>query len=100
MIDTLTETVVALAEAPDHCPRRRGKKLHVATLYRWKDEGLETLLVGGLRCTSLQALQRFFERRTAERDGATPTGATIARTSARRMAESERAARQLERMGA
>ena len=84
MIDIVSENALPLAEVPEHCPRCRGrKKLHTSAVFRWAKGDLETIMIGGTRCTSLQALQRFFERRTAERDGATPTGATITRTSAR-----------------
>ncbi len=44
-------------------------------LYRWATEGLrgvhlETIQVGGTLCTSIEALQRFFERLgQRERDG-------------------------------
>lgn len=70
MIDIQNEEVVSLAEAAkSKClPRRRkGKRPHVATLFRWTTVGvrgvvLESLQCGGTRCTSVQALQRFFER--------------------------------------
>lgn len=70
MIDIQTEEVVSLAEAAkSKClPRRRkGKRPHVATLFRWTTVGvrgvvLEALQCGGTRCTSFEALQRFFER--------------------------------------
>lgn len=67
-INILTESVITLTEATRHLPnRRRGKKPHVATLYRWAHQGLrgirlETIQVGGTLCTSHEALQRFFER--------------------------------------
>ena len=72
MIDISTEQVVSLTEATTHLPRRRaGKKPNVATLYRWAQNGvrgirLESLMVGGTRCTSLEALQRFFDALTAQ----------------------------------
>lgn len=68
MIDLKEEFVLSLVEAAKKLPRRRaGKKPHVATLYRWASHGLkgirlETIQVGGTMCTSLEALQRFFER--------------------------------------
>jgi len=68
MIDALAEDVVCLADAAELCPRRRrGKKTHVSCLYRWTTTGcrgvvLESLQVGGTRCTSRQALARFFIR--------------------------------------
>jgi hypothetical protein len=67
-IDIEKEEIMSLAQAASRLPRRRhGKKTHVATLHRWAKNGLhnvvlETLQVGGTRCTSLPALQRFFER--------------------------------------
>ncbi len=68
MIDTLTETVLTLAQAAEELPRRRlGRKTHVSTLSRWATGGhrgivLETIRIGGSRCTSREALQRFFEQ--------------------------------------
>ena len=72
MINIQTEEVVSLTEAAKskHLPRRRkGKRPHVATLFRWATVGvrgvvLETIQCGGTRCTSIEALQRFFERCT------------------------------------
>ena len=70
-IDISSEQVVTFTEAVSHLPqRRRGKRPNVATLYRWSSAGnrgirLEYLMIGSTRCTSLQALQRFFDRLTA-----------------------------------
>jgi hypothetical protein len=69
-IDIAHEEVFSLTEGAKRLPRRRGdKKTHVSTLHRWATIGLhgvklETLACGGVRCTSLQALQRFFDRLT------------------------------------
>ena len=66
-IDVFEEEVLTLAEAAKVLPRRRrGRKVHTATLYRWASSGirgvkLETVQVGGTRCTSKEALQRFFD---------------------------------------
>src|SRR4051812_46385075 len=68
MIDTISETLLTLAQAAESLPRRRrGRKTHISTLYRWSQSGcrgvrLETVQVGATRCTSAEALQRFFER--------------------------------------
>ncbi len=76
MLDATTEELLSLTEAARLVPRRRGGKgAHVATLYRWAKDGLrgvvlQTLQVGGTRCTSREALQRFFERLTEEPAGA------------------------------
>ena len=68
MIDISTERVLTLNNAIAHLPhRRKGSRPHLATLYRWANRGikgvkLETLQVGGTLCTSIEALQRFFDR--------------------------------------
>lgn len=74
-IDTLTEDPLSLADAAKTLPRRRaGKKPNIATLYRWTTAGcrgvvLESYQCGGTRCTTREALQRFFERLTAQAAG-------------------------------
>jgi hypothetical protein len=78
-IDIKTEELRSLTQAAGKLRiRREGKQPHVATLYRWATVGLhdvvlETVQVGGTRCTSLEALQRFFERLAAEKSSATST---------------------------
>jgi hypothetical protein len=75
MIDALNEELLSLADAAKLLPRRRGgRKVHIATLYRWtttgcKDIVLESTQVGGTRCTTKEALARFFQR-LAEGSGA------------------------------
>ncbi len=89
-------------------PRRRGRKVHVSTLHRWASVGcrgvvLETVQVGGTRCTSVEALGRFFEALAEAKAGARPIPSAVipqARTPARRAADSEAAAIALERSGA
>src|SRR5262249_37166613 len=112
LIDTTAETLLTLAQAADLLPRRRrGRKAHVSTLHRWATDGcrgivLETIQVGATRCTSREALQRFFEALTASRQGAhnTPVSDTtrhpVRRSVVRRQRDSERAGRLLEAMGA
>jgi len=80
-IEIEKEQLLPLAQAAGHLPNRRGgKKKHVSTLHRWATIGiggikLETLRCGGVKCTSLPALQRFFERLSANESstGGTPT---------------------------
>ena len=68
MIDISKEHVIPLAAVAAELPRRRrGRKTHISTLYRWSGPGcrgviLETIQIGATRCTSREALQRFFER--------------------------------------
>ena len=76
MIDLGHEELITLTDAAGRLPRRRmGQKPHIATLYRWSTRGvrgvvLETVQVGGTRCTSVEALQRFIESLSIQ----TPTG--------------------------
>jgi hypothetical protein len=110
MIDCTSETLVTLADAAKLLPRRRrGRKAHVSTLFRWTTIGvrgvlLESIQVGGTRCTSREALQRFFESLSENRQTAAVgvlAGPTIKRgTSAQRQRQSAEAARKLAEMGA
>lgn len=99
MIDPLVETLITLNDAARLCPaRRRGKRTHLSCLYRWSNAGcrgvvLETIQVGGTRCTSKEALVRFFEALT--RNAGRP--ATPSTASRRRAAEQANLA--LEREG-
>jgi hypothetical protein len=104
VIDTSTEEILTLAQAAAELPRRRrGRKTHISTLYRWTVSGcrgviLESIQIGATRATSRQALQRFFERLSErERTGGAPSAP---RTTSQRQRESEAAAKQLEELGA
>lgn len=67
------EEILPLAEAAKLLPRRRaGRKAHPSSLYRWANNGLrgvrlETLQVGGTLCTSVPAMQRFFDQLSAKK---------------------------------
>jgi hypothetical protein len=96
MIDATTEYLVSLADAAKLLPARRGgKRPHVSCIYRWTVSGckgiqLESLQVGGTRCTSREALARFFERLTAGNTGVPASIRTpAARERAIRKAEQE-----------
>ncbi len=79
-----TEELLTLADAASELPRRRlGRRPDVSTLHRWVTRGLrgvrlEAVQVGGCRCTSREALLRFFEQlgyvplRTTDLDGFEP----------------------------
>ena len=56
------ETVIPFKEARSGFPGR--KRVALQTLHRWRLHGvrgvkLETVLIGGLRCTSREAISRF-----------------------------------------
>ncbi|MCE5268690.1 MAG: DUF1580 domain-containing protein [Planctomycetaceae bacterium] len=99
--------MLSLADAAKTLPfRRSGKRPNISTLYRWALRGirsirLETVLIGGQRCTSKEALARFFQRLTREAggDADTPTFPAV-RSAARRERAAARASEELERLGA
>lgn len=78
MIDIRTEDILTPTQACEWLPRRRaGRKTALSTISRWINAGvagvrLETIHLGGVRCTSKQALQRFFEAVSAARAGDAP----------------------------
>ena len=61
-------SVLSLADAAKLLPKRhRGKKVSTSCIFRWGTVGcrgviLESIQVGGTRCTSKEALTRFFTR--------------------------------------
>jgi hypothetical protein len=67
MIDISTEELVSLSEVASMFPGRRGRKVAVATCWRWATRGrkgvrLETISIGGRRYTSREALMRWIDR--------------------------------------
>jgi hypothetical protein len=100
-IDLSREKLISLFEAPRHLPRRRaGKRPHVSCVYRWSKTGckgvvLETIQVGGTRCTSLEALARFCRRLTTGDAADVPA----VRSAAERERAAARAMQELERAG-
>jgi hypothetical protein len=68
-IDITMEDLIRLSEVPKlkfMPPGKDGKRIALSTIYRWTMGGtgglkLETLKVGGTLCTSVEALQRFFD---------------------------------------
>ena len=83
---TIKESSLTLKEVADYLPMRRGRKIHYSTIFRWATKGtrgrvLETTLVGGIRYTTIEALERFL-------GNAVPTPTSFAAAS---QAEIERA---------
>lgn len=78
-IDIKTEHIVTFKEAARYLPRHPA----ISTLQRWRLYGiegvkLETIRIGGIRYTSLEALQRFADATTAAVDArAGPSQALI-----------------------
>jgi len=66
-IDIRRETPIRMAKAARIVPPRRGERpTNPSTIYRWANTGidgirLEVIQIGGTLCTSVEALQRFFD---------------------------------------
>jgi hypothetical protein len=96
MIDIHREHMLTITSAARELPG----KPHVSTLWRWINRGvrgvrLSTIMVGGTRYTSREALQTFCEATTAAADGT----ATPSRTSKQRQRDIDRAERELSEAG-
>jgi hypothetical protein len=92
MIDTQTETLIPINEASGHVP---GSKPHLATIWRWVQRGvrnvkLDTVLVGGKRYTSAEAIARFVEQTNAAADGPQPKRGIRSRARQRAIERAER----------
>lgn len=107
MIDLAAEIPIPLAAAAKLIPPGRGgKKTHLSTVLRWILDGapgpggarirLEALRLGGRWMTTREALQRFAERLTPRLDG---DATTTSRTPGRRQRASDKATRELEKIG-
>lgn len=74
MIDISLEEPITLDKAAEYCPKRRNdRRPHPNTLLNWGRHGLagirlEVIRVGNTTCTSVPALQRFFNRLTEAAD--------------------------------
>lgn len=69
-IDPFTEDVFPLSQAPKHL---RCHRVHSSTVFRWVKPGLrgkklETIKIGGVTCTSENALRRFFNSLSNEKN--------------------------------
>lgn len=99
-IDVNSEDLLTLRDARSEFPG--GRRLGLATIQRWRLHGvrgvkLETLLIGGSRYTSREAIARFI----AAQNGADTAAvdAAVAVTPARRRRQAEAARAELERAG-
>ena len=99
MIDIENEEVLSLAQAARWLPnirgaRATGKGVHPVTVWRWTRYGvagpdgqkvlLESVKLGGTRCTSIEAVQRFIDRLQGQ---PVPTPSRQPRAEAKRAAE-------------
>jgi hypothetical protein len=81
-IDLTKERAIPLSDVPRYVPKRRGKKVHYSTVYRWTTKGargrnLDTFLSGGLRYTTIEAVRRFLIAKPAVSSAADDLGEAI-----------------------
>ena len=74
MIDVTKEDMFPFQKVPSWCEKHIGKRVHPSTAHRWRIRGvrgvkLESVLAGGARCTSHEAMLRFLKNSTAAADG-------------------------------
>lgn len=91
------ETLVAFSDA--RTSFRDGRRKSLATLHRWRLRGirgvrLETLLIGGIRYTSLEAIDRFIQ---AQNLNDAPAAPVISASQRKQQAEAARTV--LKKMG-
>ena len=99
MLDLQNEEIFPFSEAIEFIPKPSGKTPHISLIYRWSSVGLrgvrlEFVQAGGTRCTSREAIQRFFNRLTE-----IESPAPISKTPAQRQREIEAAERELDKAG-
>ncbi len=68
------QELIAIADVPDHLPRRKGRKIHRSAVYRWATGGLDgiklrTVLVGSQLFTHPDWLAGFCAAVTESRRG-------------------------------
>lgn len=95
MIDAQKEEMLSLAAAAREVPGRSGRGVNVSTVWRWVQRGirgvrLETLVCGGVRFTSRQAIQRFFVATTVAADGVPSQQIATPKQRQRQIAAAER----------
>jgi hypothetical protein len=77
-INMLTETLVSYHDVTSRVlPAHSGKRIHIATLHRWRTQGLKgvrlaSLKLGGRWHTSLEALGRFFDSLSGQNQSPPP----------------------------
>lgn len=92
MFDPFSETPIRLAKARKLVPGRRSDGVNIATIHRWHRCGvhgvrLETILIGGIRHTSREAMARFIvattrEASPADENDETPAADALSQASA------------------
>ncbi|MHB9081060.1 MAG: DUF1580 domain-containing protein [Pirellulaceae bacterium] len=96
MVDAFHDTLLSITQTAHQAPGRP----HISTVWRWINRGvrgvkLETVMIGGRRFTSREALDRFYAATTA----ATSGESIPVRTNRQRTRDIEQARRELAEAG-
>lgn len=64
--------LIPISQVPERLPSRRGKKVHISTIFRWASNGvggvrLRTVRIGGARYTSDEELHQFIAQVSSAR---------------------------------
>ena len=83
-IDVETEVLIPIKQAPKEFPNRP----HVSTVWRWISRGsrnvkLATVLIGGQRYTTRQAIQDFIEATSSVGDDGSTSGPDLSASRVR-----------------
>ena len=94
MIEVQKEALIRLRDVPNWTKENLGNRVHPSTVHRWRLRGtrgvrLETILAGGTRYTSVEALNRFFAATTVAADGETCAVASASYSSSKRISDAE-----------
>lgn len=92
-IDITQETVIPFSKIPQWTEDNLGTRVSPNTAHRWRLRGvrgikLDTILIGGNRCTSVEKLQSFFNATTRAQDGDSTTLVSFAANS-KKVAQAE-----------
>jgi len=103
MIDVEIEQAITLRQATKlRALQRNGRKPHLSALHRWCSSGvkgvvLESIVIGGSRCTSREAVDRWITALTTKANG--EKVAPMIRTPGRRERDYQRADHELANSG-
>jgi hypothetical protein len=106
MIDIKSEKLISVEEAATMLPgRKAGGRVHPITVKMWSTRGkrgvkLETILAGSRRCTSVEAMERFFQALDGAPSGQEGLGPPRMRSARARNAAVAAAVDELQRKGA
>ena len=106
MIDLRNEETFPFTELPVRLQKLTGsrKRINISTAHRWRQKGvkgikLETVLIGGERFTSYEAINRFSEASTRAKDKSFGESIRAGQLSAKREREIAAAEAELDACG-